>query len=203
MASSIDTAIPPFGNPTTAGVRNNFSAAKNEIEHLQTAHFIRVQHVSESIEVFQQCAVSNVPQVIEFNQELFNNGSVFTFDDPNNEIVIGETGWYGAMISYHVVRKVATGAVDFHIHSQLKTPSGSFTNFPGSLRSVTMPGSVANEKYFHTVAFISQITVAGTRLRWMQTTSDATKEVGIVTYPAAGSLPGAAGVSLSVWRIGE
>ena len=35
MSSNIDTAIPPFGTPTTAGVRNNFTAAKSEIEALQ------------------------------------------------------------------------------------------------------------------------------------------------------------------------
>lgn len=35
MASSINTAIPPLGNPTTSGVRANFSAAKSEIEELQ------------------------------------------------------------------------------------------------------------------------------------------------------------------------
>lgn len=35
MSSNIDTSIPPLGNATTAGVRNNFSAAKTEIEALQ------------------------------------------------------------------------------------------------------------------------------------------------------------------------
>jgi len=37
MASNINVAIPPLGNPTTAGVRGNFSAAKVEIEELQTS----------------------------------------------------------------------------------------------------------------------------------------------------------------------
>jgi hypothetical protein len=36
MSSNIDTAIPPLGAPTTAGVRGNFAAAKLEIEELQT-----------------------------------------------------------------------------------------------------------------------------------------------------------------------
>lgn len=35
MASSINTAIPPLGAATTAGVRANFAAAKSEIETLQ------------------------------------------------------------------------------------------------------------------------------------------------------------------------
>jgi len=35
MASNIDPATPPLGNATTAGVRNNFIAAKTEIETLQ------------------------------------------------------------------------------------------------------------------------------------------------------------------------
>lgn len=37
MSSNINAAVPPFGNPTTAGVRTNFLAAKEEIEDLQTA----------------------------------------------------------------------------------------------------------------------------------------------------------------------
>jgi len=37
MASDINVAIPPLGNPTTAGVRGNFSAAKVEIEELQSS----------------------------------------------------------------------------------------------------------------------------------------------------------------------
>jgi hypothetical protein len=37
MSSNINAAVPPFGNPTTAGVRANFLAAKNEIEAMQTA----------------------------------------------------------------------------------------------------------------------------------------------------------------------
>ena len=35
MSSNIDPGLPPFGNPTTAGVRANFSSAKAEIEQLQ------------------------------------------------------------------------------------------------------------------------------------------------------------------------
>lgn len=38
MSSDINTAIPPLGTPTTAGVRANFAAAKAEIEELQTAN---------------------------------------------------------------------------------------------------------------------------------------------------------------------
>jgi len=37
MSSNINTAIPPYGSATTAGVRANFVAAKTEIEALQNA----------------------------------------------------------------------------------------------------------------------------------------------------------------------
>lgn len=36
MASNINVAVPPFGNATTAGVRENFATTKAEIESLQT-----------------------------------------------------------------------------------------------------------------------------------------------------------------------
>lgn len=37
MSSNINTAIPPLGNATTAGVRANFAVAKTEIEVLQNS----------------------------------------------------------------------------------------------------------------------------------------------------------------------
>lgn len=37
MSSNIDPLVPPFGTATTAGVRANFAAAKEEIEALQQA----------------------------------------------------------------------------------------------------------------------------------------------------------------------
>ncbi len=37
MASNIDPSKPITGNPTTQSVRDNFNAAKQEIESLQTA----------------------------------------------------------------------------------------------------------------------------------------------------------------------
>jgi hypothetical protein len=39
MASNINAAVPPFGNATTAGVRENFATAKAEIEALQSGRF--------------------------------------------------------------------------------------------------------------------------------------------------------------------
>jgi hypothetical protein len=36
MASAIDVTQPPYGDPTTLAVRQNFEAAKTEIEALQT-----------------------------------------------------------------------------------------------------------------------------------------------------------------------
>lgn len=38
MASNINETLPPFGNATTAGVRQNFAVAKVEIEALQGSH---------------------------------------------------------------------------------------------------------------------------------------------------------------------
>lgn len=38
MASNVDATQPPFGNPTTGGVRANFATVKTEIEALQTNH---------------------------------------------------------------------------------------------------------------------------------------------------------------------
>jgi len=204
MSSNINPAIPPFGTPTTSGVRENFLAAKNEIEDLQTAKLIRCASGNESVEGFQACAVNNVPQLIVFNQQIFNNGSVFTFDSLNSEFVISETGWYGASISYQVVRKIAGGGIaDFIIHSQLKEPAGAFTAFPGGARYTSLSGSVANQKQYGSFAFVSRITVSGTRIRWMQTCTDVSREVGVVSYPVSGDVPSAPAIQFSIWKLGE
>ncbi len=204
MASNIDTAIPPFGNPTTAGVRQNFVAAKEEIEDLQTAKVLRLQHVNDSVKTLQQITASNTQQVIIFNQELFNNGGIYTFDSINNEVVFAEPGWYQASINFHVERQLVGAAVDFLVHTELKTPEGEWTDFPASMRVVTLDGAVANHKDFRAVAFVSNIQVANTRMRFLQAVTDHTKVVGICSYPAFGvNLPGAAGISFSVHKISE
>jgi hypothetical protein len=67
MSSNINTAIPPFGNPTTAGVRANFSAAKTEIEALQTA--FGFANIADT-------ATSTTPLALTINtwRKLNNNG---------------------------------------------------------------------------------------------------------------------------------
>lgn len=52
MPSSINTAIPAFGNATTAGVRANFATAKAEIEALQKIHGIVNIHDSFPTELY-------------------------------------------------------------------------------------------------------------------------------------------------------
>jgi len=207
MASNIDEAVPPFGSATTAGVRANFLAAKEEITDLQLARILRLSSTDDLVEIFQQCAVNNTPQVVSFTGVTFINpasSESFEFDVLNNEIVFNETGWFNVTINCHVVRKIGGGGIaDWSIHSQLKPPAGSFSNFPSSLRITSLTGDVANHKRFVDLSFVSRVLEVGTRLRWLQTCSDVTKEVGIISYPEAGVLPSAAGVVLSMHRIAE
>lgn len=65
MASSINTSIPPFGNPTTAGVRSNFATAKSEIETLQGANG------------FADYSAASTPIAVTANTwtKMLNNGS--------------------------------------------------------------------------------------------------------------------------------
>lgn len=220
MASNIDTSVPVFGNATTASVRQNFAHAKAEIEALQTgklaasaqdlidalevSHVLRLASINETVEVFQQCATNDVGQVVQFNAELFNNpGSSFEWDILNNEIVIKEAGWYNWNLSFHVVRKVATGPVDWTIWTQVKEPpAGAFSNYPASARRLTLQPDEANTKSFQSLAFNVHTPVANTRIRFMQACTDVTKQVGIIAYPAAGAYPSVAGLMLSIHRIG-
>lgn len=203
MASSIDPAIPPFGNATTAGVRNNFAAAKSEIEALQGARIIRVDFRG-AVETFQQCVANGVPQVITLTNLIFNDGAIFTFDSVNSEIEYAETGWYAASVSSQTMRKVAGGGIaDWSIHAQHKLPSGSFINVDGSARQASFSGSVANHKVLHSIDQIVKVDTVGTRVRWLQTCSDVSREVGLITYPAAGALPAIPGIRINLRKIGE
>lgn len=202
MASNIDVAIPPLGSPTTAGVRANFSAAKAEIDELQTAKAIRLQYVATGVELFQQCAVSNVQQPIIFNEMVYNNGAAFNYDAPNGEIEFIKAGYYSILASFQMVRKVGAGSCDWAIHAELKPPAGSFTDFAGSTRIMTLESAVANYKDWRTYTVTARIAEDGTKLRWQQLTTDASKQVGIISYPASGDLPSAAGFVLSIRKAG-
>lgn len=220
MASNIDTSVPVFGNATTASVRQNFAHAKSEIEALQTgklnataqadidalevAHVFRLASIHETVEVFQQCATNDVGQVVQFNTQLFNNpADAFEWDILNNEIIIKKAGWYNWNLSFHVVRKIATGAVDWTLWTQVKEPpAGAFSNFPASSRRLTLQPDEANSKAFQSLSFNVHTPVANTRIRFMQACTDVTKQVGIITYPAAGVYPSVAGLMLSIHRIG-
>ena len=220
MASNIDTSVPVFGNATTASVRQNFAHAKSEIEALQTgklnataqadidalevAHVFRLASIHETVEVFQQCATNDVGQVVQFNTQLFNNpADSFEWDILNNEIIIKKAGWYNWNLSFHVVRKIATGAVDWTLWTQVKEPpAGAFSNFPASSRRLTLQPDEANSKAFQSLSFNVHTPVANTRIRFMQACTDVTKQVGIITYPAAGVYPSVAGLMLSIHRIG-
>ena len=207
MASNIDATKPATGAATTQSVRDNFLTAKNEISDLQLERLLRLESGNESTELFQQCAVSNTPQVVQFSAVRFinpNSTASFEFDSVNNEIVFNETGWYHVDLSLHVTRKTAgAGAADWSIFAQLKVPSGSFTNFQASRRVRTFDGTTADFKAFFQIGFVSKIEEAGTRLRWMQSCSDASKTVGIIGYPAAAPLPSSAGATFSIFRMGS
>jgi len=203
MASNINVSIPPLGNPTTSGVRGNFSAAKMEIEELQAAHVLRLAYRNETVEGFQQCVTSDTPQVVTFNTEVFNHPSgAFTWDSVNSELVIIDPGWYMWHMDLHVTRKVATSNVNWSIWSQVKEPTDSvFANYIGSGRSQTLTAEATNNKHFFSFGFNVHTPVANTRIRFMQATDNASKQVGIISYPATGIYPSMAGVQLNIHKI--
>jgi len=219
MASNINVAVPVFGKATTASVRQNFVHAKAEIEALQTgklnataqdeinalklANVLRLGNINETVEVFQRCTTNDVGQVVQFNTQLFNSHTdVFEWDILNNEIVIKKAGWYSWMLSFHVVRKIGTGAVDWTLWAQTKEPpAGTFSNFPGSGRRLSLAADEANGKAFQSLGFAVHTPVDNTRVRFMHACTDVTKDVGLISYPASGSYPSIAGVMLSIHQI--
>lgn len=180
------------------------ATAQADIDALEVAHVFRLASIHETLEVFQQCATNDVGQVVQFNTQLFNNpADSFEWDILNNEIIIKKAGWYNWSLGFHVVRKIATGAVDWTIWTQVKEPPAlSFSNFPASSRRLTLLPDEANSKSFKSLSFNVRTPVANTRIRFMQACTDVTKQVGIIAYPAVGNYPSLAGLMLSIHRIG-
>lgn len=88
MASNIDFSLPPFGSATTAGVRNNFIAAKNEIESLQNDV---AQGASPSLVIVD--SLSNLPAPSGGIITLEDNKAYFfatTVDLIGNRLVCGQ-----------------------------------------------------------------------------------------------------------------
>jgi hypothetical protein len=207
MTSTIDATKPITGNPTTQSVRDNFASAKAEIESLQLARVFRLAHVAPTVEIFQQCAVNDVAQVIQFNQQTFknpNDNSVYELDVANHEIIFHQTGWYSFSVSIHIDRKSTSGAdATWAAWSQLKLPAGAFTDFPDSLRKRTMAASAAIQSQFVGLTTISRITVADSRLRIVQACSDVSKQIGVVSYPPVGVYPSAPGIIMCLDKLGD
>lgn len=93
MASNIDTAIPPFGNPTTAGVRNNFTAAKNEIEDLQSSiGFVDYNHGggTQSITAATWTKLLNDTAGPNTKTDAMPSGITRLWDSTNNQIKLDE-----------------------------------------------------------------------------------------------------------------
>lgn len=204
MTSAIDPSKPVFGNPTTASVRNNFQHAKDEIEQLQAGRILRVASVSESVEIFQQCAVNDVGQVVEFNQvALDTTGGQFEFDSLNNAITIAEPSAYSWHTNIQIIRKIGTSDLDWSLWIQTLVPGGSWTNFAGSRKIVTLPADLANAKLPVSFGNDIKITVAGTKIRFMQACTNVTKQVGIVSIPPSGSYPSSSGIILNLHALGK
>lgn len=204
MPSDINPLYPAFGAATTTSVRQNFSAAKSEIEDLQLGKILRIASVSESVEVFQQCAVNDVGQVIEFNQLSFDSsGGVFGYDSVSNAVVIATPSAYSWQLNAQIVRKVGTLDVDWSVWIQTLLPGGTWTNYAGSRKIVTLPADFANSKVPVSFGNDVLITVAGTKIRFMQACTNVTKQCGIVSYPPSGNYPSTSGVILNLHRLGS
>lgn len=203
ISSDIDITKPITGEPTTQSVRTNFASAKSEIEKLQETKVFRVTSVNESAELFQQCAVDNVGQVVTFTtvQQDFSSG-VFSYDFVNQEIVIEQACAYSWTLNAQVVRKVNTLDLDWSIWIQTLLPGGAWTNFPGSRKTITLDATAANQKHVIGFGNTNVVTVPGTRVRFMQACTNVSKQVGIIGYPPSGGYPSTAACTLNIFRNG-
>jgi hypothetical protein len=206
MASNIDVAIPPFGNPTTLGVRANFAAAKAEIEALQELHSSKIftmLSIDELVEVFQACAVNNVPQPILFNSLYYDIGGAITLDPGGGFITFNEAGSYVGSYDYSAIRKIGTGGlVDHAIFTEYQLPaSGVWVKSPATLWMSSFSGADANQRTHNSIGFNAVIALAGTKFRIMQYCTDVTKSVGVVSIPASAIAPSQPAMAVHLMKI--
>lgn len=100
MASSINAANPVSGNPTTASVRANFSAAKSEIETLQTDVAAKANTASPTFTgtaTFADITLSDTTPVINiFDTDAAGPASLSSND--SGDLILSTTGLSSALV---------------------------------------------------------------------------------------------------------
>lgn len=148
----------------------------------------------------QTLAVNFEPQTILFNQ--------VPLADPSLEVDL-LTGEITALKDFHGMASLSTtslreltgsGEIEWGVFIEGYDEINGWVAFPGSLRPITISTQTTNEKRTIDYTIAVEI-IAGQKFRWRHYTSDASKQVSIVSFAAENGLPSSAGAIMSFWGV--
>ncbi|MBU1392400.1 MAG: hypothetical protein KJ856_05750 [Gammaproteobacteria bacterium] len=162
---------------------------------------MRASYVTASGSNIKQILLAdNVAQTILFNQ--------VTVVDPalSIDLVTGEVtalkdfSGMASLAATALREQTGAGEVEWGVFIEGYDAVNGWQAFPGSLRPVTMSSQTTNEK--RTIDYTLAVEIlAGTKFRWRHYTSDASRQVSIVSFAAANGLPSSAGAIMSFWGV--
>ncbi|OOX39362.1 hypothetical protein BJL83_07430 [Vibrio parahaemolyticus] len=149
----------------------------------------------------QTLLADNAAQTIQFNQIPLSSA------DLDLDLATGETTAlkdFNGMVSLNVsvLRELGgQGSIDWGMFIEVfNVGAGQWVPYDGSLRPITLRSEDDDEK--RSVDYTIAVSVmAGDKFRWRHYTSNASRNVSIVSFAAQSGLPSSAGVIMSFWGI--
>ncbi|MBO2698117.1 hypothetical protein [Shewanella algae] len=148
----------------------------------------------------QSLAVDYQPETILFNQVTLTDPSI------DVDLVTGEITAlkrFSGMVSLSLSclrEQTGTSVIDWGVFIEVEDGQGNWVPYEGSLRPITLNTQTTNEK--RTIDYTIAVDInALQKFRFRHYTSDAAKQVSVISFAAANGLPASAGVILSMWGV--
>lgn len=163
---------------------------------------MRASYVTQDAnDLKQTLAANDAPETIQFNQ------TPLASPDLDLDLVTGEVTAlkdFNGMVSLNVsvFRELGgQGSLEWGMFIEVfDSVSGLWVPYEGSLRPITLRSEDDDEK--RSVDYTVSVSVmAGDKFRWRHYTSNASRNVSIVSFAAQSGLPSSAGVIMSFWGI--
>ncbi|MGL5665206.1 MAG: hypothetical protein ACRDD9_03655 [Shewanella sp.] len=162
---------------------------------------LRASYVTPDANTLKQTLAANyVAQTIQFNQVTVADPSL-SLDLLTSEITaLKDFSGMASLAATALREQTGAGEMEWGVFIEAYDAVHGWQALPGSLRPVTMSSQTTNEKRTIDVTLAVEI-LAGTKFRWMHYTSDASRQVSIVSFAAANGLPSSAGAIMSFWGV--
>ncbi|MEJ6520641.1 hypothetical protein PQI64_12865 [Shewanella bicestrii] len=162
---------------------------------------MRASYVTPDANSLKQSLTANyVAETILFNQVTVTDPSL-SIDLATGEITaLKDFSGMASLAATALREQTGAGEMEWGVFIEGFDQVNGWQPYPGSLRPVTMSSQTTNEK--RTIDYTISVEIsAGTKFRWRHYTSDASRQVSIVSFAAANGLPSSAGAIVSFWGV--